>query len=295
MGEVWLAEHRLLARASAIKLITPDRSRGATRDLTVRFEREARATAGLRSPHTVQLYDFGTTEDGTFYYVMELLDGFDLDTLVAKFGPLPAPRVAHFLRQACDSLAEAHARGLIHRDVKPANIYACEYGLQHDFVKLLDFGLVKSVAPGFGDERETRVGVLAGSPHYMSPEISRGETRIDGRSDLYSLGCVGYWLLTGGTVFEGKSAVQIILEHVNTAPTSPSRRSGRSIPASLERIVLKCLEKDPDQRPMSALDLAEQLDETGLAREWTSDGARAWWTENFRRDPRTEAQPEESG
>jgi serine/threonine-protein kinase len=280
MGEVWLAEHRLLARPSAIKLITPDRSRSANRDLSRRFEREARATAGLRSPHTVQIYDFGTTEDGTFYYVMELLEGYDLETLVTRFGRQPPSRVAHFLRQACDSLAEAHSLGLVHRDVKPANIYACRYGLDLDFVKLLDFGLVKSVAQDFGGAG-TRTGVVAGSPHSMAPEIARGEGSIDGRADIYGLGCVGYRLLTGQHVFDGASPVQIILDHLNTAPTPPSRRAGAPIPAALERIVLSCLEKDPNQRPASAVELGRAIGETGLAQEWTRAHSERWWKENF--------------
>lgn len=287
MGEVWLAEHRLLARPSAIKLITPERSRGANRDLCRRFEREARATAGLRSPHTVQIYDFGTSEDGTFYYVMELLEGYDLDTLVTRFGPQPAARVAHLIRQACDSLAEAHALGLIHRDVKPANIYACRYGLDVDFVKLLDFGLVKSVSQDFGGSAETRVGLVAGSPHSMAPEMARGDGAIDGRADLYGLGCVAYRLLTGQNVFDGPTPVQIILEHLNTPPIPPSKRTAMPVPAELEQIVLSCLEKDPNQRPSSALELARSIDETSLAREWTGALAERWWKENFsaRRPP----------
>ncbi|HSS43849.1 MAG TPA: serine/threonine-protein kinase, partial [Thermoanaerobaculia bacterium] len=192
MGEVWRASHRLLAREAAIKLIRADSSGSDGRESVKRFEREAKATAALRSPHTVGIYDYGTTEDGTFYYVMELLEGFDCDTLVSEFGPVPPERAIHILLQACHSLGEAHQGGLIHRDVKPANIYVCRYGLDWDFVKLLDFGLVKSA--GWTDPKEkqlTMAGVLAGTPGYMSPEMGAGSPDIDWRTDIYALGCVG--------------------------------------------------------------------------------------------------------
>jgi serine/threonine-protein kinase len=195
MGEVWRASHRLLARSSAIKLIRPDSLGSGGADVLKRFEREAQATAALRSPHTVEVYDFGTTEGGTFYYVMELLEGYDSETLVQAFGPLPPARVIHLLRQVCKSLAEAHERGMVHRDIKPANIYVCRYGLEHDFVKVLDFGLVKSSIPiGGHNSALTAAGIVAGTAEYISPEMARGDSSVDSRADLYALGCVAYWL-----------------------------------------------------------------------------------------------------
>jgi len=205
MGEVWRAEHTLLARPSAIKLIRPEALGGSgtsTADKAVaRFRREAQVTASLRSPHTVELYDFGTARDGTFYYVMELLEGLDLGSLVERHGPLPAERVVHILQQACDSLAEAHDRGLIHRDVKPANIHLCRLGRQFDYVKVLDFGIVKLSKRDQGT-RLTMEGVITGTPSFMAPEVILGDGDIDHRADLYALGCVAYWLLVGVPVFE---------------------------------------------------------------------------------------------
>src|SRR6478672_10800500 len=216
MGEVWKASHRLLARSAAIKLIRPDSFGGDGRELVKRFEREAKATAALRSPHTVNLYDFGTTEDGTFYYVMEMLEGYDLETLVTQFGPLPPERAIHVLVQACHSLAEAHQGGLIHRDVKPANIYVCRYGLDWDFVKLLDFGLVKNAQVPMERGRPLTVaGVIAGTPGYMAPEMGLGSPDVDWRADIYALGCVGYWLLTGKPVFDlASSPMQVLMDHI---------------------------------------------------------------------------------
>ena len=275
MGEVWLAEHRMLARPAAIKLIAPDPHRGLGRELARRFEREARATAALRSPHTVQIYDFGTNEDGAFYYVMELLNGYDLETLVARFGPVPPARAVALLRQACHSLAEAHRQGLIHRDVKPANIYVCQYGIESDFVKLLDFGLVKDADPAL-----TRDGVIAGSPAFMAPEIASGGGEVDGRADLYSLGCVGYWLLTGKPPFDHTKVMQVILDQINTLPVPPSRRAPQPVPQELERIILDCLAKNPDERPETAGELSRRLAATGLEEAWPPGEAERWWREH---------------
>ena len=282
MGEVWRAEHVMLARPAAIKLIRTSGSAVPSRDVQKRFEREARATARLSSPHTVQIYDYGTTKEGTFYYVMELLDGFDLDTLVKDFGPVPPERAIHFLRQACDSLAEAHARGLIHRDIKPANIYVCRYGIEVDFVKILDFGLVKK-AGGLdpADWTLTAVGTIAGTPGYMSPEMALG--RAGGpEADIYSLGCVGYWLLTGRPVFERETPVELIIDHARTAPPRLSERSGAPLPPGLEEILLACLEKDPQRRPESVADLAARL-EAIETEAWTPERARRFWIEHPRR------------
>ncbi len=218
MGEVWRARHRLLIRPAAIKLIRPQMS-GDAELLLRRFEREARATAALKSPHTVQLYDFGATDDGRLYYVMELLDGVDLDTLVRQYGPLPAERVVHILRQVCSSLQDAHGNGLVHRDIKPANIVVSRAGTTFDFAKVLDFGLVKldTDRNAEDDVKLTNEGSAGGTPAFMAPEVVLGVADTDHRVDLYALGCVGYWLLTGKLVFAGKSVVEVMFHHAHTA------------------------------------------------------------------------------
>ena len=261
MGEVWRGRHRMLARDSAIKLIQPemlsDRSDKTAVLIQRRFEQEARMTALLRSPHTVELYDFGVTEDGVFYYAMELLDGIDLETLVKKFGPQPPARVAAILRQVCLSLGDAHRHGMIHRDIKPTNIFLCRMGNEHDFAKVLDFGLVKVLD---GNEVGMTVeGATTGTPAYMAPEVALGNP-IDGRTDIYGLGCVAYWLITGCLVFEEKGATATMLAHVRRAPVPPSQRSETSVPASLERAILMCLAKNPADRPATAEALARMLD-----------------------------------
>ncbi len=282
MGEVWRASHQLLARSAAIKLIRPESFGSDGRELVRRFEREAKATAALRSPHTVNLYDFGTTEDGTFYYVMELLEGFDLETLVSKFGPQPPERVIHILVQACHSLAEAHQGGLIHRDVKPANIYVCRYGLDWDFVKLLDFGLVKNAQlPVEAGRPLTVAGVVAGTPGYMAPEMGLGNPDVDWRADIYALGCVGYWLLTGKPVFDaGSSPMQTLMNHIQKQPPAVSERTQEPIPPELDFTLLQCLSKDPNERPQTMQDLAESLKRVPLAQAWTEERARRWWLDN---------------
>jgi serine/threonine-protein kinase len=282
MGEVWRAEHRLLARPAAIKLIRPEvlgaNDPEARRLLVRRFEREAQATALMRSSHTMALYDFGVADDGTFYHVMELLDGFDLEALVRRFGPVPAERAVHLLCQVCDSLSEAHEAGLIHRDVKPANIYVCRYGREVDFVKVLDFGLVKHTgAPAPGAELVTAGEVAGGTPAFMAPEQALGEDRVDARSDLYALGCVGYWLLTGRLVFEGGTPIETIVMHVHAQPELPSQRTDQPIPLALEALLLACLSKDPAARPQTADDLAARLAAVPLERAWTAARAREWW------------------
>jgi serine/threonine-protein kinase len=282
MGEVWRAEHRMLARAAAIKLIHPA-ARGAgdqsrAREIVKRFEREAKATAALRSPHTIAVYDFGVSPEGTFHYVMELLEGYSLQGLVERFGPVPPGRAVHFLRQACHSLAEAHAAGLVHRDVKPANVFACRLGLDADFVKVLDFGLVKLQGPqARGAEALTVEGAFTGTPAFMPPEVALGADPVDGRADIYALGCVAYWLVTGQKVFESGSAMQMVVDHVRTPPMPPSRRTDQPIPEALERLVLRCLEKDPAARPASATALSAELAGLELHDEWTPAQARAWW------------------
>ena len=261
MGEVYLATHRMLARPAAIKLLRPEMLAGrdgSRAELAVaRFRREAEAAARLRSPHTVELYDFGVTHDGTLYLVMELLDGVDLETLVRRDGPLPPARVIHILRQICDSLEEAHRAGLVHRDIKPANIHLGRVGLRDDFVKVLDFGLVKSVA-GSEDSVASTEGLTPGTPTYMAPEIAQGGV-VDGRADLYAVGCVAYYLLTGRVVFEGETAIQVILKHLEQWPVPPSRRTELPVPRALEEIVLACLAKRPEDRPRSAAELSRLL------------------------------------
>ncbi len=282
MGEVWRASHRLLARSAAIKLIRSESFGNEGHELVRRFEREAKATAALRSPHTVDVYDFGTTEDGTFYYVMELLEGFDLETLVSKFGPQPPERAIHILTQACHSLAEAHQGGLIHRDVKPANIYVCRYGLDWDFVKLLDFGLVKNAQmPVEGGRPLTVAGVVAGTPGYMAPELGLGNPDVDWRADIYALGCVGYWLLSGKPVFDGASSpMQTLMDHIQKPPPAVSQRAEGRIPRELDFILLQCLSKDPNERPQTMQDLAESLKRVPLTEPWTEERARRWWLDN---------------
>jgi serine/threonine protein kinase len=284
IGEVWMAKHQLLARLAAVKLLSPEvlgatSEGGVNRVAMRRFEREAQATAALRSPHTVELYDFGTTDDGSFYYAMELLDGFDLESLVTRFGPIPAERVIGFLIQACDSLGEAHGNGLIHREIKASNIYVCRLGIQHDFIKILDFGLVKDHSPDGTDQTQlTREGITTGTPAYMSPETALGQGEVDARSDIYSLGCVAYWLLTGQLVFEDKASMKVILDHIQTPPIPPSERSELAIPEDLEKLVLSCLEKERDQRPQTVLELSRRLVACQVAEPWTQERAGQWWT-----------------
>ncbi len=263
MGEVYRATHRMLARPAAIKLIRPEvlaAGDGARAGIaTARFRREAEAAARLTSPHTVELYDFGVTEEGTLYLVMELLQGTTLETLVRERGPLPASQVIDILRQVCDSLEEAHAAGLVHRDIKPANIHLGRVGNQAGFVKVLDFGLVKSI--GGADREQSMEGAVAtaGTPAYMAPEILRDEP-VDGRSDLYALGCVAYYLLTAHMVFEADTSIQMVLKHLQAEPVPPSRRTPNPIPDALERIVLECLAKRPSDRPAGARELARRLE-----------------------------------
>ena len=281
MGEVWRATHRMLARAAAIKLIRMEsagQSPSQARSLVQRFQREAEAAALLESPHTIRLYDFGESRAGTFYFAMELLDGLDLETLVHRFGALPAERVIHILRQICHSLGEAHERGLIHRDVKPANIYLCRLGREYDFVKVLDFGLVtferdQSVLESVQAAPE---GGTPGTPAYMAPEAVNGDT-VDRRVDLYALGCVGYWLLTGELVFEADRPLQMLVQHLHATPVPPSRRAVRAVPPPLERLVLRCLEKRPGDRPASADEIAAELDAMAVQLPWGQEQARAWW------------------
>lgn len=305
MGEVWRAEHAMLKRPAAIKLI----KRGATPvsdESMARFRREAQTIASLHSPHTIELYDFGVTDDGAMFYAMELLEGVDLDTLVTRHGPLPPERVAHILRQACHSLAEAHEAGVVHRDIKPANIFLAQRGRDHDVVKLLDFGLAK-VADGPGppsaalsalealagaqattsadaatsalsdEQRLTLEETVQGTPAYMAPEQALGSRAIDGRADLYALGCVAWWLLVGRDVFVASSAVQVLFAHLHVEPDLPSDAGAKGAPPALEALVMDLLEKDPRDRPQTADEVLARLDEIPVERPWTEARARSWW------------------
>jgi serine/threonine-protein kinase len=282
MGEVWRAKHRMLARPAAIKLIRPD-TLGSERlesqqTLQQRFEREAQATALMRSPHTIDVYDFGVTEDGTFYYVMELLEGFDLETLVERFGPLPPERAVYLLRQVCESLSEAHDHELIHRDIKPANIHLCRQGRPVDFVKVLDFGLVRPhQGSGQRDVKLTADNQASGTPAFMAPEQALGDP-VDGRTDIYAVGCVAYWLLTGQLVFECDSPMAMMAHHLNKDPVPPSKRSELPVPKALDEVILMCLEKDPNQRPQNADQLDAALARCEVEKPWTPDRARDWWS-----------------
>ena len=282
MGEVWRARHRMLARDAAIKLIQPQmldsKSGGNAVRIQRRFEQEAKTTALLRSPHTVELYDFGVTEDGVFYYVMELLDGIDLETLVRTYGPQPAARVVSILRQVCGSLSDAHRHGMIHRDIKPGNIFLCRMGNEYDFAKVLDFGLVKVLDTD--DVGLTAEGATPGTPAYMAPEVSLGNP-IDRRTDLYALGCVAYWLTTGRLVFEEKGATATILAHVRNPPVPPSQRSELQVPEWLDRIILMCLAKDPANRPATAESLKDMLELDNDIAPWSVKNAEDWWLTNM--------------
>lgn len=283
MGEVWRAKHRLLARPAAIKLMrTGPRNgeqAGLSMDSVKRFEREAQVISSLRSPHTVNLFDFGIAADGSFYYVMELLEGLDTDKLVRRFGPLPAARVIHLLKQVCHSLSEAESHGLIHRDIKPANIFLCRYGEDYDFVKVLDFGIVKasqdSPAP-VSPQNLTADNALHGTPAFMAPEQVMGE-ELDGRVDIYATGCVAYWLLTGHLVFEAPSPMGLLVHHTQSTPSRPSTRTELAVPAALDELVLSCLAKDPADRPQTARELARRLAAIPCADEWNDERAREWW------------------
>jgi serine/threonine-protein kinase len=275
MGEVYLAEHTLLKQPCALKLIRPEQA-GDPATLR-RFEREVQATARLKHWNTVQIFDYGHAADGTFYYVMEYLPGVTLEELVGRHGPLPAARAVHLLRQACLALREAHALGLVHRDIKPANVMLCERGGAHDVVKLLDFGLVKAVGLGGSEEKLTREGAIAGTPDYMSPEQAAGRDDLDARSDVYSLGAVAYFLLTGRPLFPHERVMETIAAHLHE-PVRPLTDVRADVPADLQAAVLRCLEKDPAKRFADIGRLQEALDGCGCAGQWDEAMAARWWS-----------------
>jgi len=284
MGEVYLAEHRMLKRPCAIKLIHPDQA-GDPRVLA-RFEREVQLTARLSHWNTVEIFDYGRTDDGTFFYVMEYLPGLSLDDLLKRHGPLPAERVVHLLRQTCQGLREAHEVGLVHRDIKPGNVFAAQRGGLYDVVKLLDFGLVKPVNEN-PSARLSQEGGISGTPLFMSPEQARGKGDLDARSDIYSLGAVAYALLTGRPPFDGTNAMDVMIAHVRDEVVWPSRYA--DVPADLEAVILRCLAKSPADRFQDVDSLEQALAECAAADQWTQWHAARWWQEN----EQPEATPQE--
>ena len=279
MGEVFRAKHNMLRRPTAIKLL----SAGVSERELRRFEKEVQLTAELSHPNTISIYDYGRTPDGRFYYAMELLDGMTLQELVERECAQPPARVIHILTQVCAALREAHGAGLIHRDIKPDNIFLCRQGGLPDVVKVLDFGLVKQVMGGVNTS-QSGVNIMVGTPLYMSPEAIAAPNAVGVSSDLYALGAVAYYLLTATPVFTGESVVEVCGHHLHSRPVPPSQRGSAVVPADLERIVLECLEKDPALRPASALELKGRLLECADAGAWTETDAEALWSPPARSD-----------
>jgi serine/threonine-protein kinase len=276
MGEVYLAEHRMLKRPCAVKLIRAQQA--GDPNVLARFEREVQMTARLSHWNTIEIYDYGRTEDGTFYYVMEYLPGLSLEDLIERHGPMPPERVIHLLRQMCQALREAHAIGLIHRDIKPGNIFVAQRGGMYDVAKLLDFGLVKPVAER-PSARLTQDGGISGTPLFMSPEQAQGRDNLDARSDIYSLGAVAYNLVSGRPPFERASPMEVIVAHARDEPTPPSQFQ-HDLPDDLERIILRCLDKSPEDRFQDAGSLEQALSECAAADQWTQSRAARWWGEH---------------
>ncbi len=275
MGVVYKGQHAMLRRPTAIKMLDVERVNEAS---IQRFEREVQITCTLNNPHTVAIYDYGRTPEGVFYYAMEYLDGVNLQTLVDEDGPQPEGRVVSILRQICASLYEAHTLGLVHRDIKPANIMLNRRGAEPDVVKVLDFGLVKALNDG-KDGRQSGDD-MSGTPLYMSPEAIQMPDSIDARSDLYAVGAVGYFLLTGQTAFSARTLAELCQQHVSVTPDAPSQRLGRAVSPALEHAILACLEKNRAKRPQTARDLAAMLDR--VISNWSLDDAEAWWSRHER-------------
>ena len=274
MGQVFVAQHAFIRRPTAVKVLQPALGEGLAE--IARFEREVQLSATLTHPNTITIYDFGRTDDNRFYYAMEYLEGLDLQQLVERFGPLPAPRAAFILMQACGSLAEAHAQNIIHRDIKPSNIFLTRCADLYDYVKVLDFGLAKQI----GDDQSggvSKTGVILGTPRYIAPESVTGTGDIDGRADIYGLGGVAYWMLTGQPPFTSSSSVELIVDHVKTVPRRPSELSEVPIPPELEAIVMKCLEKKQQDRFQDAVALRTALRTIQFAETWNEETAGEWW------------------
>jgi len=274
MGAVYRARHAMLRRPTAVKLLPPDR---AGERAIARFEREVQLTASLTHPNTVTIFDYGRTPDGIFYYAMELLDGATLGEVIDHDGPMPPERVIHVLRGACGALVEAHAVGLIHRDIKPANVMLVRQGGRVDVPKLLDLGLVKHMGGGAEEIALSTADAITGTPQYVAPEAITAPGSIDARSDLYALGAVGYYLLCGKHLFEGKTVVEVCSHHLHSPPPPLAERLGKPVPADLETLLMACLSKTPDDRPRSATVLLDRLDGCADAHGWTQAHARAWW------------------
>lgn len=275
MGRVFVARHALICRPTAVKVLSTPEGSDVSAGIA-RFEREVQLSASLTHPNTITIFDFGRTADDTFYYAMEYLEGLDLQKIVETFGPLPAERVVYLLRQVCGSLGEAHGRGIIHRDIKPSNIFVTQRGGLQDFVKVLDFGLARRMKDT-GDANVTRAGMVFGTPRYIAPESVSGQQNTDARSDLYNLGGVAYWMLTGRPLFAGSSSIDLIIDHVKTVPETPASVTEMPIPPGLDAIVMKLLEKDPDDRYQTAEDLAAALHRLPLDPAWSQERAREWW------------------
>jgi serine/threonine protein kinase len=278
MGEVYLAEHKMMKRPCAVKIIRPEKA-GDPHALA-RFEREVRATAKLSHWNSIDIYDYGRTSDGTFYYVMEFLPGHNIGEIVEDYGPLPAGRTVYLMDQVCAALNEAHGIGLVHRDIKPANIFCAYRGGVFDVAKLLDFGLAKkTVEVSEGNTQLTVQGTITGSPLFMSPEQASGDDQVDGRSDIYSLGAVLYYMLTGRPPFEANNPVKVMIAHASQDVTPP-REHNAAIPHDLEEIILRCLEKDPDHRYQDVATMQRALRELSLEDTWSSERAHEWWNCN---------------
>jgi serine/threonine-protein kinase len=276
MGEVYLAEHQMMKRPCAIKIIRPEKA--GNPQVLARFEREVRATAKLSHWNSIDIFDYGRTDDGTFYYVMEYLPGHNLGELVADYGPLPAGRIVYLMRQVCEALAEAHEHGLVHRDIKPANIFCAYRGGLFDVAKLLDFGLAKP-SPEQEDVSLTQEGSITGSPLFMSPEQASGSSAVDERSDIYSLGALMYFMATGRPPFDYPQAIRVMIAHASEAPTPP-RDLVADVPQELEEIILRCLEKQPEDRFQDAATLQEQLERLPQCDQWSSRLAADWWQQH---------------
>lgn len=278
MGVVYKGHHAMLRRPTAIKLLDADKMNDAS---IQRFEREVQTTCRLNHPSTIAIYDFGRTPEGVFYYAMEYLDGIDLQDLVGQYGAQPGGRVISILLQVCGSLYEAHSEGLVHRDIKPANIMLSHRGGEPDVVKVLDFGLVKAI-DGNQQEESSASGGLTGTPLYMSPEAIQSPMSVDGRSDLYGVGAVGYFLLTGKPVFDANNIVDLCQKHVDETPVAPSKRLGKDVSSELEYALLACLDKSRAKRPQTARDLAQLLKKCPEATQWSIEDADAWWSRHDR-------------
>jgi hypothetical protein len=289
MGAVYRARHAMLRRPTAIKLLPPDKAGHVALE---RFEREVQLTAALSHPNTVSVFDYGRTPDGVFYYAMEYLDGTNLEALVREDGPQSEGRVVHILGQVASALVEAHGIGLIHRDVKPENVILCERGGIPDVAKVVDFGLVKDIERDPGTL--TRADVLQGTPLYLSPEAITAPGEVGPRSDIYALGAVGYYLLTGHHLFGGATVVEVCSHHVHTQPVPPSARLGRPLHTGLETLILGCLAKDPAARPESAQSLRQRLHDLADLPPWSEGVARAWW-EKWRARHREQRPPASGG